>query len=122
MLKLKPQYFGHLIETADSLKKTLMMGKTEGRRKRATEDEMVGWPHQFNGHELGQIARDGEGQGSLECCSPWDHEESDTTWRLNNKISQLRAQTHNLLTWHRTGTQRTGEGRSRGQRMNRWFG
>ena len=81
---------------------------------------MVGWHHHFNGHELGRTARHVEGQGSLACCSPWDHEGSDTTWRLNNKISQLRAWTHSLLTWHRTGIQRTNEGRSHGQRMNRW--
>ena len=43
-LKLKLQYFGHLIQRADSLEKTLMLGKIEGRR-RCTEDEMVGWHH-----------------------------------------------------------------------------
>ena len=46
---------------------------------------MVGWHHQFDGHELGQTLGDGEGQGSLECCSPWGHQELDMTWRLNNK-------------------------------------
>ena len=45
-----------------------------------TEDEMVGWHHQFNGHELGQTPGDGDGQGSLMCCSPWCCEELDTTW------------------------------------------
>ena len=45
-----------------------------------TEDEMVGWHHQFNGHELGQTPGDGDGQGSLVCCSPWCCEELDTTW------------------------------------------
>ena len=49
-----------------------------------TEDEMIGWHHQFNGHELGQTLGDGEGQGSLACCSPWDHKESDISWQLNN--------------------------------------
>ena len=48
--------------------------------RRATEDEMVGWHHQFNGHELGQTPGDGDGQGSLVCCSPWGCEELDTTW------------------------------------------
>ena len=43
-LKLKLQYFGHLIR-AKSLEKTLMLGKTEGGRREATEDEMVGWHH-----------------------------------------------------------------------------
>ena len=46
MLKLKLQYFGHLMQKTDSLKKTLGLGKIEGRRKRGTtEDEMVGWHH-----------------------------------------------------------------------------
>ena len=49
-----------------------------------TEDEMVGWHHQFNRNELEQTLGDSEGQGSLVCCSPWDHKESDTTERLNN--------------------------------------
>ena len=45
---------------------------------------MVEWHHKFNGHELGQSPGDGEGQGSLVCCSPWVCKESDMTWRLNN--------------------------------------
>ena len=54
MLKLKLQYFGHLMQRADSLEKTLMLGKIEGRRRRVmTEDEMVGWHHRVNGHEFG---------------------------------------------------------------------
>ena len=45
------------------------------------EDKMVGWHHQFYGHEFEQAPQDGEGQGSLtwKCCSPWDHKESDVT-------------------------------------------
>jgi len=58
------------------------------KEKRATEDERVGWHHQCNGHELGQTLGDGDGQGSLACCSPWGHEELDTTWRLNSKQSK----------------------------------
>ena len=45
-----------------------------------TEDEMVGWHHQFTGCELGQIPRDGEEQRSQACCSPWGREELDPTW------------------------------------------
>ena len=54
MLKLKlQQYFGHLMRRPDSLEKTLMLGKIEGRRRRGmTEDEMVGWHHQLDGHEF----------------------------------------------------------------------
>ena len=55
MLKLKFQYFGHLMQRADSLEKTLMLGKIGDRRRRGTtEDEKVGWYHRFNGLELGQ--------------------------------------------------------------------
>ena len=53
MLKLKLQYFGHLMGRADSLEKTLMLGKIEGREdKGITEDEMIGWHHQLNGYEF----------------------------------------------------------------------
>ena len=44
----------------------------------AAENAMVGWHHRFNGHEFEQALEDGEGQGSLACCSPWGHKESDT--------------------------------------------
>ena len=53
MLKLKLQYFGYLMQRADSFEKTLMLGKIEGRRsKGAAEDEMVGWHHRLSGHEF----------------------------------------------------------------------
>ena len=45
MLKLKPQYLGHLTQRANSLEKTLILGKIEGKRRRMTEDKMVGWHH-----------------------------------------------------------------------------
>ena len=47
--------------------------------KGTTEDEMAGWHHRLNGHESEQTLGDSEGQGSLVCCSPWGHKESDTT-------------------------------------------
>ena len=75
---LKLQYFGHLMQRADSLEKTLVLGKIEGR-KGVTENEMAGRHHQINGHEFEQTAGDGEEQGSLACCSPWGHKESDAT-------------------------------------------
>ena len=53
-----------------------------------TEDEIVGWHQQFNGHELRQIPRDGKGQGGLACCSPGACEESNITWRQNNSNNQ----------------------------------
>ena len=49
-----------------------------------TKDEMIGWHHQLNGHEFEQTLGDDKGQGSLACCSPWDHRELDTTQGLNN--------------------------------------
>jgi len=52
--------------------------------KGITEDEMVGWHHWLNGHEFEQAPGDGEGQGSLACCHPWGHKESNTTEWLNN--------------------------------------
>ena len=53
-----------------------------------TDNEMVGWHHQLNGHEFEQTLGDGEGLGSLACCSPWGREESDTTERLNNNKNE----------------------------------
>ena len=53
-----------------------MLGKIEGKgEKGAAEDEMVGWHHQCNGHELGWTPGGDEGQGSLVCCSPWGRKE-----------------------------------------------
>ena len=68
MLKLMLQYFGHMMQRADSLEKTLMLGKTEGKKG---EGGGRGWHHQLSGHEFEQIPGDSKGQGSLGCCSPW---------------------------------------------------
>ena len=78
MLKLKLQYFGHLMWTADSLEKTLMLGKIESRRRRGRQDEKVGWPHQLDGHEFEQTTGDSEGHRSLVCCCSWGH--GNRTW------------------------------------------
>ena len=51
--------------------------------KGITEDEIVGWDHQLNGHEFEQVLGVGDGQGGLVCCSPWGHKESNMTERLN---------------------------------------
>ena len=62
-----------------------MLGNIEdGEEKGTTEDETVGWHHQLNGHEFQQAPRDGDGQGSLACFSPWGCKESDMTELLNN--------------------------------------
>ena len=79
-LKLKLQYFGHLLGRADSLEKTLMMEKIEGKEEKGTkEDEMVGWHHQLNGHGFVWTPGVGDGQGGLACCSSWARKESDMT-------------------------------------------
>ena len=52
-----------------------------------TQDEMVGWHHQLDGHEFEQTPGDSEGQGSLVCCSPWGHRKSGMTERMNNNKS-----------------------------------
>ena len=49
-----------------------------------TDDEMVGWHHRLDGHGCERTPGDSKGQGSLACCSPWGHKESDTTYHLNN--------------------------------------
>ena len=51
-------------------------------KKGMTEDEMVGWHHRLSGREFEQALRVGDGQGSLACCGPWGHEESDMTEQL----------------------------------------
>ena len=58
-------------------------GSSYSQEKGATEDKMVGWHHQLNRHESEQAPGVGNGQGSLACCSPWGHKESDTTEQLN---------------------------------------
>ena len=148
MLKLKLQYFGHLMQRVDSLEKTLMLGGTGGKRRRGRQrmrwldgitdsmdmslselrelvmdreawhaaihgvtksrtrlsdwtelnwtglragEESIrgwdGWTASLIQHELGQTQGDGEGQGSLACCSSWYHKESDTIGWLNNNNS-----------------------------------
>ena len=80
MLKLKLQYFGHLMQRANSLEKTLKLGKTEGKRRKGWQwVKCLDTITQFNGHEFEQTPGDRVGQGSLACCNPWGLGESDTT-------------------------------------------
>ena len=78
MLKLKLQYFGHLMQRADSFEKTLMLREIEDRKKGTTEDKHY-W---LNGHGYGWTPGVGDGQGGLACCSPWNCKESDMTEQL----------------------------------------
>ena len=84
MLKLKLQYFGYLMQRTDSLEKTLMLGKTEGRRRRGRQrmrwlDGII----DMVGHGFGWTPGVGDGQGGLMYCDPWGREELDTYEQLN---------------------------------------
>ena len=83
VLKLKLQYFGHLMRRAHSLEKTQTLGLRRREEKGMTEDKMVGWHYRLNGREFEQAPGDGEGLGGLVCRSPRGHKESDMTERLN---------------------------------------
>ena len=84
-LMLKLQYFGHLMRRARITGKDPDAGKYWGQEEKGTtEDEMIGWHHQLNGHESEQTLGDSEEQGSLVCCSPWGCRMSDMTKRLKN--------------------------------------
>ena len=77
MLKLKLQYFGHLMRRVDSLEKTLMLGKIEGRRRRG--QQRMRWLDGLDGHGFGWTLGAGAGPGGLPCCDSWGRKESDTT-------------------------------------------
>ena len=80
ILKLRLQYFGHLMRREDSLEKMLMLGKCEGRRRRGmTEDKMAGQCHRSDQHEFDQTPGGSGRQEGLAGSGPWGHEESDTT-------------------------------------------
>ena len=95
MLKLKLQYFGHLMRRADSFEKTLMLGKIEGGKKGDDRgwDGWMAWPTQWAWVWVNSGV--GDGQGGLACCSPWGRRESDTTEQLNWTESRY---TQNTLT------------------------
>ena len=88
MLKLKLQYFGHLMQRADSLERALMLGKTEGRRRRGRQ--RMKWLDGITDSRDKSLSklRNSEGQGGLACCSPWDRKESDTTELLKNNSNE----------------------------------
>ena len=96
-LMLKLQYYGHLIQRAKSLEKTLMLGKIEDRRRRGSQ--RMRWYHWLNEHEFEQAPGDSEGQGSLACCSPWGREESNMTEWLNNNNIQLNIKKKSFISY-----------------------
>ena len=74
MLRLKLQYFGHLMQRVDSLEKDSDAGRDWGQEdKGTTEDEITGWHHQLDAHECGWTPGAGDGQGGLVCCGPRGH-------------------------------------------------
>ena len=83
MLKLKLQYFGHLMQSW-LIGKDSDAGRDWGQEEKGTtEDEMAGWPHWLDGHEFEWTPGVGDGQGGLACCDSWGRIESDTTEWLN---------------------------------------
>ena len=84
MLKLKPQYLGHLMQRTDSLEKTLMLGKIEGRRRRGQQRmrqlDGITDAMDMSLSKFRELVMDRE--GSLACCSPWGHRQSDTNGQL----------------------------------------
>ena len=99
MLKLKLQYFGHLMQRTDSLGKTLMLGKTEDKRRGAAVDETMREHYRLNGHESEQTPGESEGQRSLVCYNPrsckklgWLSDwKTRTTTKISNKEQQIRS-------------------------------
>ena len=89
MLKLKLQYFGHLMRRVDSLQKTLILGGLGARGVGTKEDEMPGWHHWLDGRESQRTRGVGDGQGGLVCCDSWGHKESDTTERRISDLSLI---------------------------------
>ena len=82
-MKLKLQYSDHLMGRATSLEDPDAGKDRRQEEKGTTEDEMVGWRHQLDGHEFEQALGVGDGQGSLACCIPWGWKELDMTEWLN---------------------------------------
>ena len=83
MLKLKFQYFGHLMWRTDSLEDCDAGQDWRQEEKGMTENEKVGWHHWLNGHEFEQAPGIGDGQRSMVCCSPWGCKELDMIELLN---------------------------------------
>ena len=99
MLKLKLQYFGHLIQRADSFERLWCWERLKAGGEEGNRGEMVGWHHRLTGHEFESTLGVGDGQGGLACCSPWGSQRLGHDWvtKLNwielmgkLRLSQLR--------------------------------
>ena len=104
-LKLRLQYFGRLMRRTD-IGKDPDAGKDWRQKKGTTEDEMVGCHHRLDKHEFEQAPGFGDGQGSLACCRPWGHKESDRTEQLNLNLNMAPSQSsriHILFNWNSIG-------------------
>ena len=110
-LKLKLQYYGHLMQKTDLLEKVLMLEKIKGRRRRGWQRRMVGWHHWLNGHEFEKTLGIGDGQGGLACYSPWGHKVrhdwAELNWILASSkwkvTSNLRRNNLLLVSWMALG-------------------
>ena len=105
---------------ANSLEKTVILGKTEGKKeKRAAEDELLSQHHRLNGHESEQTPGDSEGQGSLTCCSPWVTKSQtcllDSTTTNNSLYQKIRQprEYRTALSPHREGPDRNSQKRQK---------
>ena len=101
---------GYMMRRANSLEKTLMLGKIEGRRRRGWQVEMVGWwwwmvHHRLDGHEFEQTLGDSEGHGSLTCCNPWGCQDRKVWCAAIHGVAKNRAWLSNwkTTTWIKTG-------------------
>ena len=94
MLKLKLQYFGHLMQRADSFEDSDGGRDCRQEEKRTTEDEMARWHHWLDERESEWTPGVGDGQGGLACCDSWGRKESDTTewlnWTERNMVLKLK--------------------------------
>ena len=94
MIKLKLQYFGHLMQRVDSLERTLMLGGTGGRRRRDDRGWDVWMASPTRWRESEWTLGVGDGQGGLACCDSWGRKESDTTEQLNWTDPRMNLGTH----------------------------
>ena len=100
MLKLKSQYFGHLMWRVDSLEKTLMLAGTGGRRKGDDRGWDGWWHHWLDAHESEWTPGVGDGQGGPVCCNSWGRKELDTTKRLNwTELYNFNEDEHLFIHW-----------------------